>query len=63
MNVQMDDRYASALREALIDYVQTAPERRQRAARRLTLGVARGPAAGWWLGSGRGCGGHLAPAR
>ncbi len=42
MNVQMDDRYASALRAALIDHVQTAPERRQRAGRRLARGVAAG---------------------
>jgi hypothetical protein len=42
MTLQMDDRYARALREALIDHVQTAPERRQRAGRRLALGVAAG---------------------
>lgn len=42
MTLQMDDRYASALREALIDHVQTAPERRQRAGRRLAFGVAAG---------------------
>jgi hypothetical protein len=42
MTVQMDDRYASALREALIFHVQTAPERRLRAGRRLALGVAAG---------------------
>jgi len=42
MTTQMDDRFASALREALIDHVQTAPARRRRAARRLALGVAAG---------------------
>jgi hypothetical protein len=42
MTTQMDDRYASALREALIDHVRTAPARRRRAARRLALGVAAG---------------------
>ena len=42
MTIQMDDRYASALREALIDHVQTAPARRRRAARRLALGAAAG---------------------
>lgn len=42
MTMQMDDRYASALREALIDHVQTAPARRRRAARRLALGAATG---------------------
>ena len=42
MTMQMDDRYASALREALIDHVQTAPARRRRAIRRLALGVAAG---------------------
>ena len=42
MSVQMNDRYASALREALIDHVQTAPERRRRAGRRLALGAAAG---------------------
>ena len=43
MTMQMDDTYASALREALIDHVQTAPARRRRAARRLALGAAAGP--------------------
>jgi hypothetical protein len=42
MTIQMDDRYASALREALIDHVQTAPARRRRAARRLAIGAAAG---------------------
>lgn len=42
MTTQMDDRYASALREALIDHVRTAPARRRRAARRLALGAAAG---------------------
>ncbi len=42
MTMKMDDRYASALREALIDHVQTAPARRRRAARRMALGVAAG---------------------
>ena len=42
MTTQMDDRYASALREALIDHVRTAPARRRRAARRRAFGAAAG---------------------
>lgn len=40
MTVQMDDRYAGALREALVEYIGSAPARRRRAARRLALGAA-----------------------
>jgi hypothetical protein len=42
MTTKMDDAYASALREALIDHVQAAPARRRRAARSLAIGAAAG---------------------
>ena len=42
MTVQMDNQYASALREVLVEYVESAPARRHRAARRLTLSAAAG---------------------
>lgn len=40
MSVRMDDRFADALRSALVDHVDAAPARRRGARRRMALGVA-----------------------